>query len=252
MKKTVCILLAALMLLSLCSCGAEKPQGSEHEEAVIFPKSDALVGDTMPFFENGKMYIYYLADQRDGKLGYHPWALLRTEDYWNYEDLGVVLPYGADAHDQGESGCVRKQQIEVFRIGLQVGVDIAGVRRFTGLEPRFQRGAQSAVAGEAQEEEIGMAGADLLDQGAPAIGRTIVHQQDAGGPDQGFFQISGKAVFQPEKAFPFVVDRDDDGKLEGSRRVHATGFLAGLLLRKPCKVTKQFLAKSIIFCNYVV
>ena len=113
MKKTVCILLAALMLLTLCSCGAEKPQGSEHEEAVIFPKSDALVGDTMPFFENGKMYIYYLADQRDGKLGYHPWALLRTDDYWNYEDLGVVLPYGADAHDQDialGTGCVMKDK----------------------------------------------------------------------------------------------------------------------------------------------
>lgn len=116
MKKTVCILLVLALLL--CGCGGpgttKEPQAdSDHAEAVIFPKSDALVGDTMPFFADGKMNIFYLADQRDGKLGYHPWGLLRTEDYWNYEDLGIVLPYGETAEDQDialGTGCVIKDK----------------------------------------------------------------------------------------------------------------------------------------------
>ena len=116
MKKTVCILLALALLL--CGCGGpgdatEPKTEADHEEAVLFPVSDALVGDTMPFFEDGKMNIFFLADQRDGKLGYHPWGLLRTEDYWNYEDAGIVLPYGETAEDQDialGTGCVMKDQ----------------------------------------------------------------------------------------------------------------------------------------------
>ena len=116
MKKTVCILLALALLL--CGCGGpgdatEPKTEADHPEAVLFPVSDALVGDTMPFFEDGKMNIFFLADQRDGKLGYHPWGLLRTEDYWNYEDAGIVLPYGETAEDQDialGTGCVMKDQ----------------------------------------------------------------------------------------------------------------------------------------------
>ena len=116
MKKTVCILLALVLLL--CGCGSQgeskEPQAEpDHEEAVVFPVSDALVGDTMPFFVDGKMHIFYLADQRDGKLGYHPWGLLRTEDYCSYEDAGIVLPYGETAEDQDialGTGCVIKDQ----------------------------------------------------------------------------------------------------------------------------------------------
>ena len=114
MKKTVCILLVLALLLCGCSGPgtAREPQAdADHAEAVIFPKSEALVGDTMPFFEDGKMNIFYLADQRDGKLGYHPWGLLRTENYWSYEDLGIVLPYGETAEDQDialGTGCVIK------------------------------------------------------------------------------------------------------------------------------------------------
>ncbi len=116
MKRTVCILLALALLLCGCSGpgATEEPQAeADRNEAVVFPKSEALVGDTMPFFEDGKMNIFYLADQRDGKLGYHPWGLLRTEDYWNYEDLGIVLPYGEDATDQDialGTGCVIKDK----------------------------------------------------------------------------------------------------------------------------------------------
>lgn len=116
MRKTVCILLVLMLLL--CGCGGpgdttEPQTASEYPEIPVFPKSDAFVGDTMPFYEGGKMNIFYLADQRDGKTGYHPWGLLRTEDYCSYEDMGIVLPYGNDAKDQDialGTGCVIKDQ----------------------------------------------------------------------------------------------------------------------------------------------
>ena len=115
MKKLLGMMLVLMLLL--CGCGGlgdttEPQTASEYPEVPVFPKSDAFVGDTMPFYDGGKMNIFYLADQRDGKTGYHPWGLLRTEDYCSYEDMGIVLPYGSDAKDQDialGTGCVIKR-----------------------------------------------------------------------------------------------------------------------------------------------
>ena len=120
-KEKVFALVMSVLLAAGCRTGqSEEPAGNvspgtdDHGSVIVFPKTDlALVGDTMPFFDDGKMYIYYLADQRDGKTGYHPWALLRTEDYCTYEDMGIVIPYGEDATDQDialGTGCVMKDQ----------------------------------------------------------------------------------------------------------------------------------------------
>ncbi len=117
MKRMIFLLLALVLLL--CGCGGpgdaqQTPaETADHDEAVLFPVTDALVGDTMPFFADGKMNIFFLADQRDGKLGYHPWGLLRTENYWSYEDAGIVLPYGETAEDQDialGTGCVMQDK----------------------------------------------------------------------------------------------------------------------------------------------
>ena len=127
-RLAVLTLVAALCLLSACGQGASAPDtsvpvgeeapASEAAEAAegisVFPKSeDCFVGDTMPYYEDGTMNIFYLADQRDGKTGYHPWALMRTQDYCNYEDMGVVIPYGETTKDQDialGTGCVIKDQ----------------------------------------------------------------------------------------------------------------------------------------------
>ncbi len=114
-------MIAAVCMLMLCACGQQKespdssaaPSEEEAGEAVqVFPMTDmALIGDTMPFFDDGKMNIFYLADLRDGKTGYHPWGLLTTEDYCTFEDKGIVLPYGETADDQDialGTGCVIK------------------------------------------------------------------------------------------------------------------------------------------------
>ena len=133
MKRYLWIAAAAVLMLSTtCVQAKQKPpektaaligavqsadQADESEEEnnkTLFPRFEfAFVGDTMPFYDDGKMNIFYLADQRDGKTGYHPWALMRTEDYCNYEDLGIVIPYAESAQQQDialGTGCVIKGQ----------------------------------------------------------------------------------------------------------------------------------------------
>jgi beta-fructofuranosidase len=60
-------------------------------------------GDCMPFYHNGKFYLYHQRDTRKpGPFG-EPfgWALVRTMDFVHYEDLGESLQRGGDeAQDQ--------------------------------------------------------------------------------------------------------------------------------------------------------
>ncbi len=121
MKKLRLFTIALLVFLGAC---ADKPSSEpsvddtddaeEREATMIFPKTDeALVGDTMPFYDNGKMNIFYLADLRDGKTGYHPWALFETDDFCTYEDKGIVIPYADSAMEQDialGTGCVIKDK----------------------------------------------------------------------------------------------------------------------------------------------
>jgi beta-fructofuranosidase len=121
MKKLFCITLIALLLLTACNHKEPEEESekidvvqlSELDEAAVFPKTEDFIGDTMPFYDDGQMNIFYLADQRDGRTGYHPWGLLRTSDYCTYEDMGIVIPYGDSAEDQDialGTGCVIKDQ----------------------------------------------------------------------------------------------------------------------------------------------
>lgn len=67
----------------------------------LFPTPNTnFVGDTMPYYENGKFHIFYLADMRDNKVGYHPWALYETSNFYEYEDKGEVIPYGDSVQAQ--------------------------------------------------------------------------------------------------------------------------------------------------------
>ena len=130
MRRIAALLLAVtLALLSACGASENAPPGAEnapqqtaeqeeHPSATVFPTSSAcLAGDTMPYFEDGTMNVFYLADQRDGKTGYHPWALLRTKDYCSWEDMGVVIPYGDSVQDQDialGTGCVIKDKAGLY------------------------------------------------------------------------------------------------------------------------------------------
>lgn len=127
MRRIIALFLVAVLALTLCGCGstqapaaeqtaaqAETAETAEETSSVsIFPKSECFVGDTMPYFEDGTMNVFYLMDQRNGTVGYHPWGLLRTTDYCNYEDAGLVIPYGDSADEQDNAlgtGCVMKDK----------------------------------------------------------------------------------------------------------------------------------------------
>jgi len=104
-RKLLTCFMCAMIVLSGCGKEVadeeEKYLGQNIEDHVIFPDSiEGFVGDTMPFYDDGKFNIFYLADQRAGTQGYHPWALIQTEDFTGYDDKGIVIPYGEDIKDQ--------------------------------------------------------------------------------------------------------------------------------------------------------
>lgn len=110
MKKVVLMLLLAAMCVNAVGCGVdsnvedtdeEKYIGEEWSNYVFYPASiEGFVGDTMPFYDDGKFNVFYLADQRNGKQGYHPWALIQTEDFSSFDDKGVVINYGETVESQ--------------------------------------------------------------------------------------------------------------------------------------------------------
>lgn len=58
------------------------------------PRSkDSWVGDVMPFHDGKNWQIFYLEDHRDGEIGFHPFSLFTSNDFVNYKDHGIVIPY---------------------------------------------------------------------------------------------------------------------------------------------------------------
>ena len=110
MKRVVLLLMIGVIGFNSIGCGAnseveagteENYLGESMENHVLFPAStEGFVGDTMPFYDDGKYNIFYLADQRNGKQGYHPWGLIQTEDFVSYDDSGVVINYGDSIESQ--------------------------------------------------------------------------------------------------------------------------------------------------------
>lgn len=110
MKRVLALALMAFMsVTSLVGCGetanqqmeAESYLGENMEDIQIFPTLDtSFVGDPMPFYEDGTFHVFYLEDLRDGKIGYHPWSLYETSNFYEYEHKGEVIPYGQTISDQ--------------------------------------------------------------------------------------------------------------------------------------------------------
>lgn len=58
------------------------------------PRSEkSWVGDVMPFYDGNQWNIFYLEDHRDGRVGFHPFSLLTTNDFVTYTDEGEVIPF---------------------------------------------------------------------------------------------------------------------------------------------------------------
>lgn len=69
---------------------------SSQDGKMLFPKQSVgqgYIGDPMPYYENGKMYVYFLEDARNYRGAFHPISLLATEDYLHYEEHDRVIPF---------------------------------------------------------------------------------------------------------------------------------------------------------------
>lgn len=60
----------------------------------LYPRTkETFVGDPMPYYNGKEFMIYYLEDLRDGQIGFHPYSLLKTKDFYNYRHTSSVIPF---------------------------------------------------------------------------------------------------------------------------------------------------------------
>lgn len=95
-RKRFYMMVIILMGLMLAGCGSVKQEGLS-----IFPKSkQSWVGDPMPYYDGKDFQVFYLEDLRNGDKGFHPWCLLTTNNFYDYKDGGIVIPYSQNTFDQ--------------------------------------------------------------------------------------------------------------------------------------------------------
>ena len=63
-----------------------------------YKPKDGFVGDTMPYYENGTFYIFFLKEQ--GNSYNHSIFLVETKDFINYEEKGEILRASVDPNSQ--------------------------------------------------------------------------------------------------------------------------------------------------------
>lgn len=99
MFRKVFMMILLSVLLFACQPNEEETtlpeKGSVDQKGItLFPKSeDGYVGDPMPLTDGETMNMFYLLDERGGTIGFHPFALFQTNDFLNWEDIGMVIPY---------------------------------------------------------------------------------------------------------------------------------------------------------------
>lgn len=94
-----------------------KMNSTESYESVpycLYPVSEnSWVGDVMPMTEGDRLQLYYLYDTDTNDIGYHPIYKFSTSNFYEYQDDGLVIPYGdsVDAPDLAVgTGSVLKAQ----------------------------------------------------------------------------------------------------------------------------------------------
>ncbi|MFP4177819.1 MAG: family 43 glycosylhydrolase [Acholeplasmataceae bacterium] len=100
--KKVMILALALSIFMLASCEDEQDPVTEEvdqSDMVIFPEhATGKIGDTMPFYDDGRWHIFYLHEQPPSP-GFHPWYRMSTTNFYEFEDHGEVIPVVHDLND---------------------------------------------------------------------------------------------------------------------------------------------------------
>lgn len=80
----------------------EKGSNNNYEDVpyCLYPVSeDAWVGDVMPMAEEDRLQLYYLYDTNNNGSGYHPIYKFSTSNFYEYQDDGLVIPYGDSEDD---------------------------------------------------------------------------------------------------------------------------------------------------------
>lgn len=91
-KKT---LVTGLLVSLILGIGGYMVSGNAQSDIqALYPRSpETFVGDPMPYYDGNSFKMYYLEDLRDGQIGYHPFSLMETTDFYNYTDYGEVIPF---------------------------------------------------------------------------------------------------------------------------------------------------------------
>lgn len=102
MKKKLWGSVAALVVVVVAGLGGKYYMDQQHEtiEALYPTAPGTFVGDPMPYYDGQDFLIYYLEDHRDGEVGFHPFSLFKTRDFYHYQNAGEVIPYVNEADDQ--------------------------------------------------------------------------------------------------------------------------------------------------------
>lgn len=99
--KVLLSILSIVGIVTMCGCSDSSKIESKNENIKLFPtRNESFVGDPMPFFDGNKFNIFYLDDLRDTSIGFHPWSLFTTDNFYEYEDMGEVIPYSHNTQDQ--------------------------------------------------------------------------------------------------------------------------------------------------------
>lgn len=89
MRKRLLVFLGLFIVFGIGGC-----KNVSTEVMAIYPRStNSFVGDPMPYYNGEEFMMYYLEDLRDGQIGFHPFSLMTTKDFYHYEDFGEVIPF---------------------------------------------------------------------------------------------------------------------------------------------------------------
>ena len=96
---------------------------------MYYKPENGVLADVIPYYENGKFYLYYLRDYRNKEACGEgvPWVLLTTDDFVHFEDFGEVVPRGKE----------NEQDLYIFTGSVIKGNDEKYYIFYTGHNPHY-------------------------------------------------------------------------------------------------------------------
>jgi len=99
MKRYLITLFILLTSIILISCEEQYKDVNQEGMDIFIKQKDGNIGDVMPFYDKGKWNFFYLHDTPP-RPGFHPWYRFSTENFYEFEDHGEVIPVIHDTTSQ--------------------------------------------------------------------------------------------------------------------------------------------------------